>query len=68
MENTDTGMGEKAGFWIGREVYAGEKGVQRVWIGDEERKMMRIFAGLVCRAIDGGEGDAWGQGGLAWEV
>lgn len=55
----------KAGFWIGRE---SQGQAERVWIGDEERRIMRIFAGLVCRAIDGGEGDAWGEGGLAWEV
>lgn len=57
--------GDRAGFWIGR---VDGEGSSRVWIGDEERKIMRVFAGLVCRAIDGGEGDAWGQGGLAWEV
>jgi hypothetical protein len=41
-----------------------------VWIGEEEKKIMRLFAGAVCQAIDGGEGEelSWGQGGLSWEV
>ncbi|KAI9638478.1 uncharacterized protein MKK02DRAFT_42872 [Dioszegia hungarica] len=64
----DEGAAGLKGFWVGREIRPGEEGVQRVWIGEEERKIMRVFAGLVCKAVDGGEGDAWGQGGLAWEV
>ena len=63
IEADTRGQEQNAGFWIGR---ASEK--DRVWVGDEERRIMRVFAGLVCKAIDGGEGDGWGEGDLGWEV
>ncbi|WOO81494.1 uncharacterized protein LOC62_03G005017 [Vanrija pseudolonga] len=47
------------GWWLGD----GE----RVWVGPEERRLMRLWAGVVVGAIDEGEG-AWGSGGLEWEV
>ncbi|KAL1411174.1 hypothetical protein Q8F55_002124 [Vanrija albida] len=47
------------GWWLGE----GE----RVWVGPEERRLMRLWAGVVVGAIDEGEG-AWGAGGLEWEV
>ena len=64
-QDDNVGWSEE-GWWLGRD--GTEHG--RVWIGEEERKLMRLFAGIVCKAIDGGEGDevAWGTGGLAWEV
>ncbi|KAK8858452.1 hypothetical protein IAR55_002679 [Kwoniella newhampshirensis] len=43
-------------------------GGEKVWIGEEEKKVMRLFAGSVCTAIDGSGEVAWGQGGLEWEV
>jgi len=53
------------GWWLGRD--GSKEG--RVWIGEEERRMMRLWAGVICQAIDGNEVDAgWGQGGLGWEV
>ena len=41
-----------------------------MWIGEEEKKIMRLFAGTVCQAIDGSTDEAggWGQGDLEWEV
>ncbi|WVW84496.1 hypothetical protein I302_106530 [Kwoniella bestiolae CBS 10118] len=55
----------KAGWYIQ------SKGGERIWIGDEEKRVMRAFAGVVCNAIDGGDNAAgeveWGQGGLEWE-
>jgi len=48
------------GWWLGRE--------NKVWVGPEERRLMRIWAGVVVGAIDG-EGEAsWGEGALEWEV
>lgn len=48
-----------AGWWLG---YA-EK---RVWVGPEERRLMRAWAGVVTRAIGTGE---WGMdGSLGWEI
>jgi hypothetical protein len=49
------------GWWLGRD--AG-----RVWIGAEERRLMRIWAGVVVGAIDAEGQDSWGSGGLEWEV
>ena len=56
----------ESGWWLG---YANNK-EGRVWIGEEEKKIMRLFAGTVCQAIDGGadESGGWGQGDLEWEV
>lgn len=48
------------GWWLGR-------GEGRVWIGDEERRVVKIWAGVTVQAIDGGEGD-WGRGELGWQV
>lgn len=55
-----------AGWWLGDPRVKDKS----IWIGDEERKVMRLFANVVCQAIDGSEGEeaAWGQGELAWEV
>lgn len=44
-----------------------------MWIGPEEEKLVKLWAGVVVRAIDGedevgGEEVVWGQGTLAWEV
>ncbi|KLT45509.1 hypothetical protein CC85DRAFT_299571 [Cutaneotrichosporon oleaginosum] len=54
------------GWWLGQ-----DQGQERVWIGDEERQLVRLWAGVVVREIDGegvgGEG-AWGRGELAWEI
>lgn len=57
---------EQSGWWLGRE---GTK-EGRVWIGETERQLMRMWAGAVCTSIDGKEGDevVLGQGGLGWEV
>lgn len=59
-------MWNEEGWWLGRE---GSNG-GRIWIGEEERKVMRLFAAVVCKAIDGGEDDdvAWGSGELSWEI
>ena len=38
----------------------------RVWIGQEERRVMRLFATIVCKAIEGQDGAT--NGGLEWEV
>ena len=64
-QETDRGWDED-GWWLGRE---GTK-AGRVWIGEEERKVVKLFAGVVCSAIDGGDRDdvGWGDGGLSWEV
>nr|XP_031859612.1 uncharacterized protein CI109_004887 [Kwoniella shandongensis]KAA5526684.1 hypothetical protein CI109_004887 [Kwoniella shandongensis] len=63
---TGTGTGNEDGWWLRG------SGGEKIWIGEEEKKIMRLFAGSVCTAIDGkadGEGEiAWGQGGLEWEV
>ncbi|WVR06209.1 hypothetical protein IAU60_003239 [Kwoniella sp. DSM 27419] len=60
--------GPQAGWYLRYQL----KGEQRLWIGEEDKRIMRLFAGAVCQAIDGTEGPshevAWGQGGLAWEV
>lgn len=48
------------GWWLGRDD-------QRVWIGAEERRLMRLWAGVTVQAIDGSDG-SWGEGGLEWEV
>lgn len=40
----------------------------RIWIGEEEKKLMRVWAGAVVESIDGDGRDDWGQGDLAWEV
>ena len=37
-------------------------------MGEEEKRVMRIWANVVCKAIDGGDGDAWGGGELSWEA
>lgn len=57
---------EGEGWWLGRE--GSKEG--RVWIGEEERNLMRLWAGTVCGAIDGGQGDdvGWGRGALGWEM
>lgn len=49
-----------AGWWLGY----GEK---RVWVGPEERRLMRAWADCVTTAIGGGE---WGMrdGSLGWEI
>lgn len=53
---------EDSGWWLGRE---GE----RIWIGEEEQRLMRVWAGQVVQSIDGeGEGNEWGSGSLGWEV
>ncbi|EIW70235.1 hypothetical protein TREMEDRAFT_61995 [Tremella mesenterica DSM 1558] len=64
-EETDTDM-DQVGWWL---VQEGTEG-GRVWIGAEERRLMRIWAGVVCKAIDGDEkGEVeWGRGDLGWEV
>ena len=54
---------DEKGWWLGK-----EGGGDRVWIGEEERRLMRVWAGLVCRAIDGAGGEEWGEGGLGWEI
>lgn len=56
----------ETGWWLGYE--SNKEG--RVWIGEEEKKIMRLFAGTVCQAIDGSADDTsgWGQGELEWEV
>jgi hypothetical protein len=43
---------------------------QKVWIGEEEKKVMRIWAKVVIGAIDGDEekGDEWGKGDLGWAI
>ena len=50
------------GWWLGDS--------PRVWIGVEERRLMRLWAGVVVRAIDGHgeENVAWGSGALSWDV
>ncbi|WVQ65943.1 uncharacterized protein L199_004121 [Kwoniella botswanensis] len=44
---------------------------KKIWIGEEERKLMRLFAASVCTAIDGQQNEGgeveWGQGRLEWE-
>ena len=64
-EEDNRGWNE-SGWWFGRE---GTK-EGRVWVGEEEKKIMRLFASVVCDAIDGGQGEdsGWGQGDLTWEV
>ena len=64
-EDESRGWNEQ-GWWLGHQ--GSKEG--RVWIGEEEKKIMRLFAGAVCQAIDGGDGEepSWGQGGLSWEV
>jgi hypothetical protein len=64
-EDDDRGWNEQ-GWWLGHQ--GSKEGC--VWIGEEEKKIMRLFAGAVCQAIDDGEGEelSWGQGGLSWEV
>lgn len=50
------------GWWLGR-------GEGRVWIGPEERQLVKLWAGVVVNEIDGEDREgAWGQGELAWEV
>ncbi len=49
------------GWWLGH-------GEGRVWIGEEERQLVRLWAGVVVREIDGDDEGAWGRGELAWEV
>ena len=50
------------GWWLGK---VGD----RIWIGEEEKRMMRVWAGVVVQAIDGdGRGDEWGQGDLSWDI
>jgi hypothetical protein len=45
------------------------KNADKIWIGEEEKRLMRVWAGVVVQAIDGdGRGDEWGQGDLAWEI
>ena len=55
----------EGGWWLGRD---GTK-EGRVWIGPEEKEIIRIWAAIVCQSIDGSDGDPeWGSGSLAWEV
>ena len=66
------------GWWLGPPPSKGNvkddgESEARIWVGQEERKLMRLFAGVVCREIDGGGGGSgseagWGAGGLGWEV
>lgn len=48
------------GWWLGQ-------GEGRVWIGEEERRVVKLWAGVTVQAIDGGDGD-WGKGELGWQV
>lgn len=53
---------EDGGWWLGRDQ-------ERIWIGEEEKRLMRVWAGIVVQSIDGdGRGDEWGRGDLSWEV
>lgn len=53
---------DNEGWWLGKDA-------DRIWIGDEEKRMMRVWAGVVVQAIDGdGRGDEWGQGDLSWDI
>lgn len=55
---------QEGGWWLN-----GPK--NKVWITEREKKLMRLFAGSVCLAIDGKveDGDlVWGQGELTWDV
>ncbi|WRT67632.1 uncharacterized protein IL334_004604 [Kwoniella shivajii] len=58
------------GWWLNYP--SRESGGGRVWIGEEEKKLVRLFAGAVCQAIDGTqEGQeelSWGEGALEWQV
>ena len=56
--------GNEDGWWLGHE--GSKEG--RIWIGGEAKRLMRLWARVVCMSIDGGQGDEWGQGSLAWEV
>ncbi|RSH83215.1 uncharacterized protein EHS24_006882 [Apiotrichum porosum] len=51
------------GWWLGRDD-------ARVWIGPEERRLMRLWAGVVVQAVDDDGDGAWGaaDGDLEWEV
>lgn len=53
--------------WGAEGWYLGQ-GSERVWVGAEERRLMRIWAGAVVGAIDGDGDGSWGEGGLEWEV
>lgn len=57
---------DRDGFWLGR---AGSKEGQ-IWIGENEKKLMRIWAGVVCTSIEGRKMDevVLGRGGLGWEI
>ncbi|BEJ16264.1 hypothetical protein CspHIS471_0508690 [Cutaneotrichosporon sp. HIS471] len=48
------------GWWLGHS--------PRVWIGEEERQLVKLWAGVVVREIDGESDGAWGSGNLEWEV
>lgn len=53
---------DDGGWWLGRDQ-------ERIWIGEEEKRLMRVWAGVVVQSIDeDGRGDTWGQGDLSWEV
>ncbi|ORX39664.1 hypothetical protein BD324DRAFT_614531 [Kockovaella imperatae] len=71
---SETGSGAWAddeGWWL--ECKRGEgprSDNERIWIGSEERRVMRLFASVVCREIDGDKADSssMGKGHLEWEV
>ncbi|GMK55465.1 hypothetical protein CspeluHIS016_0205210 [Cutaneotrichosporon spelunceum] len=49
------------GWWLGQSP-------NRVWIGEEEKQLVKLWAGMVVREIDGDSDGAWGSGNLEWEV
>jgi hypothetical protein len=58
----DRRAADDEGWYLGKDA-------DRIWIGDEEKRLMRVWAAVVVQAIDGdGRGDEWGQGDLAWEI
>jgi len=61
-EEEKRGSADNEGWWLGKDA-------DRIWIGEEEKRMMRVWAGVVVQAIDGdGRGDEWGQGNLSWDI
>ncbi|OWZ32476.1 hypothetical protein C343_03112 [Cryptococcus neoformans C23] len=65
------GVGETVGEAVQDEGWWLNGPKNKIWITEREKKLMRLFAGNVCLAIDGKieDGDlVWGQGELAWDV
>lgn len=60
----EAALPEEEGWYLGS-----GSGDKKVWIGEEEKKVMRIWARVVIGAIDDeGKGDEWGKGKLGWAV